>query len=242
MFIFVVAACVYGSSSSLLLAMPRISSNSDRDYIVSMADLSKWSCGISFDNQERSVRYSRIFSAQSTYTVKTKKQLLYIGYDFKPWLVAYALGGSSQIDVRTLPKTDSEMEIGAGAQVNILNHDLLDPILTEDKITVNASLQLTTTEAKINNRTIEWRELNASITAAIVNDVTGNKLMLPESIALFAGPVYSDIIGSGIDEASGDRLGVTVGIEVYYTKRLAFNFRLDKFEEPAYSAGLRMNF
>ncbi len=224
-------------ASSLIYAMPRIASIHDPEYAISMADLSKWSCGISMENQERQLSYKH-WSADA----KIRKQFLYVGYEYLPWLTAYAVGGSAKINVaRAFNSDDSGSEIGVGAQANLLTHDILEPSFFEDKISVNAGAQLTKSDTEIYGDTVDRNELSASLTVSLINDVEGNKIMYPNSIAIFAGPIYSDYIASDL-EVSGDKLGMTMGLEIFLTPSMAINIRADKFDQSAYSAGFRLDF
>jgi hypothetical protein len=84
--------------------------------------------------------------------------------------------------------------------------------------------------------------LKASLTASLVNHVAGSKLFLPESIAIFAGPAYSETMNDDIDDSPDEQIGFTGGLEVYQTKRVSYYARLDDFDKTGYAVGVNVRF
>jgi len=81
---------------------------------------------------------------------------------------------------------------------------------------------------------------SASLTFSIVNDLEGNKFYYPNSIALYAGPVLSDLQGSDFNEKNV--LGFAVGLEVFLTESISLDAGIKQFEHTGYSGGLHLRF
>lgn len=211
---------------STLFASPIGNISAGRKYYVAARNLDQWSAGAYVKSGSREIRQGDI---------DTTKAVMYVGYDFLPWVTTYAKGGMNNTTIGTAQDDDYNMELGFGMRFNLLHHEILDPTLFEDRIMVNASWEFSSTQARRGFRDQDFRELQASVTLSIVNDVVGSKLFLPHSIGLFFGPTYSMVNTSGVDTRSD--LGLLVGLEVFYTKRVSFHFSLEQIGSGS-TAGL----
>ena len=111
----------------------------------------------------------------------------------------------------------------------------------EDKFRINASISLFRTEFDVSGTDRDYVELDAQLTFSLVNDTSGNKFYLPESIALFVGPIYNDLISGDVDE-SGERFGVTAGLEFFSVKRVAVGLRYEQYDKSGFVGGFNIHF
>ncbi|MCX7591525.1 MAG: hypothetical protein N2255_07855, partial [Kiritimatiellae bacterium] len=86
---------------------------------------------------------------------------------------------------------------------------------------------------------VEGGELYASVLFSVVNDIEGNKLYLPYSIALYGGPIFSNLDGD-INEDS--LFGAVVGIDVFLTSTMAMQLEVEQLNGTGYTAALRFQF
>ena len=135
---------------------------------------------------------------------------------------------------------DAEFEYGAGLRLNILDHEIPDPTLFENRLRITAGAQYTWTQADQDLYPWKWEELVADLTVSIVNDIEGNALYLPNSIALYVGPVLS-IIRSDTIKAD-DKFGYSAGVEVYFTECVSFDLGIQKLDDTGYVGGLHIRF
>lgn len=217
------------------LAAPRTGNPNGKDYYLGAEIIAGWSCGIYSDNRDRDIDIDRL-----TTSMDTEKIGVYAGYDVKPWMTAYLSSGTARTKIGNFSDTDGNSEFAFGAIFNLLSYDIMAPTLMEDLINVNACVQLTWGEASWGNESVDWQELYGSLTLSVINEVSGNKLYLPQAIALFFGPVFSDLYSSSFDER--DKTGMTAGIEVFYTDRVTFNIGVEKFDSARVVGGLNVHF
>jgi len=88
-------------------------------------------------------------------------------------------------------------------------------------------------------RSAEWSAFKSSALVSIVNDVVGNKLYLPSTIAIYAGPVYS-VLGGDMDET--EEFGFTVGLQTQLSTHTAFGIGFEILEGTSVLAGLDVRF
>ncbi len=216
-------------TGSALLASPIGNISAGRKYYVAARDLDQWSAGAYVKSGKREIRQGDIDST---------KAIMYVGYDFFPWVTTFVKGGMNNTTIDSIvPAQDDDynMELGFGMRFNVFHHEILDPTLIEDRIMVNASWEFSSTQARRGFQDQDFRELQASATLSIVNDVAGSKLFLPHSIGLFFGPTYSMVDSSGANTRS--EVGLVAGLEVFYTKRVSFHFSMEQIGSGS-SSGL----
>ena len=233
--VILVAVLVLEGTCLLIPALPIAGSNTGREYLMGVSDLGNWSCGIYSRMLDRDIDIRGIDSL-----MKSKSIIGYVGYDFVRWFTTYVLAGQNESEFGNMGYGDDEFEYGFGMYFNLLDQDILDPTLFEDKIRINAGWQYSESKTESGGSDVEWSEICASLTLSIVNDLDGNKRYVPNSIALFAGPVYSDIDSSIINEK--DVFGYTAGIQVFYTEKVSFDIGVEKFESDTYVGGVNVRF
>jgi hypothetical protein len=234
-----VVFCLVLASSLPLAAGPRQPGNFGRDYVLNAQALSRWSLGGYFTTRDRDVL---VTGRRVPTDMKNTAIMGYVGAEILPFLSAFVGLGESRTKFKPESHDDTGLCVAFGLQGNLLDHEIEDPALLEDRLRVNAELEYYFKEAEWRGRDLEWEELAASITLSIVNDIQGNKLYLPESLAVFGGPAYLDIQGSDVREASGDSFGYTLGLDIFYSKRISFFSRVEVFEETGYAGGVNVDF
>lgn len=238
----ILIALAFSCTAHVVSAGPMGGSNMGRDYLITTGELANWRSGMSYESGDRDVRVRGLDTVMAS-----RKAMLYLGYELLPWCVPYVTGGSTETSFPGGADGDKESEYGIGLQFNLLEHDILDPLLMEDKLRVNASCQYSASKASWDGRDLRWRELFASVTVSVVNDLRGSKFFVPESIALFAGPIFSYIDSSSISDTEGalkadEKLGITGGIEIFLTKRISLDAAVKRYNAESYSAGLHIRF
>lgn len=232
-----VGALVAGSCASVFAA-PRGTSNTAREYLVGSSELSPWSAGLHYSARERHVQINN----DAFFTeMKAQKVVGYVGYDVLDWATAYVSAGQTKAQINLEGYADGELDFGIGMLLNLLDHEVPDPLIMEDRVRVNASAEYSWTKTERFGEDIGWQEFVTSLTFSIVNDTTGNKAFWPESVAIFAGPIYSCILGD-LDEASEDRLGLTGGVEIFVSERVSLDARFENYQKASFSGGLNVRF
>ncbi len=221
-------------------AVPRGGSNLDRDFVVGRSDNPGWSCGMTFSTRERLVKIEGIQGALDATLISA-----HIGYAVTPWVTLYANAGMMDSKFDWSPASadsDQRFLYGATLHADLFSHEIQDPMLMENKIRVNATVSYQASELAWRQEYYDFRELQVALTASIVNDIVGNKLFLPESIALFGGPVYSASLSDDIKDSPDEDVGLTAGLEVFHTKRVSYYFRVEEFARTGYAGGLNVRF
>ena len=235
----IVGVILLAGCCSQALAAPRAGSNYGRDYVVGSSDLGRWSAGAHYNARERNVTVGPMGLAQ----MKTYRITTYAGYDLQPWFTAYVSAGQSRTQFNEFGYGDGELDYGGGFFLNLLDHEIPDPALLENRIRISAGSEYNITSAESPCcGDVDWSEFIAFATIAIVNDIAGNKSILPNSIAFYGGPIYSRVSSDDIREASDDRLGFMAGMETFLTKRVSFDVRVENFEHASFSGGVNICF
>lgn len=208
-------------------------SNYGKEYLVGVEDLSKWTAGLYYETVTRDVYYR--YSTASP--MELDRTMLYVGYDFIPWITTYITAGSCDTEIDNTAPYRDDLSYGFGMHFNLLDHDILDPTLFENSIRINAAWEYTMNNADFPN-TGNWRELQLSLTLSIVNDIEGNSLYLPNAIAIYAKPILSDIQFGDMNEE--EKMGFGAGLEVFYSERVSFHFGMLSFGSNSATAGLHI--
>ncbi len=221
-------------------AVPVSNSGTDLDYIIDDSSLHRWCFGVYALEQDIDIK---IKSNNFTMILEQQKAMAYLGYNIFSWMMVYGTIGESEnrLDGWQFVDPAHELEYGAGFQVNILSREIPDPTLFENKLRITAGAQYTVASTDVPGAEWRWAEVTAHVTLSIVNDIAGNKLFLPNSIALYGGPIYSDIISDDIVQL-GDEFGYNLGLEVFYTESVSFDIGLRKLSDTGVTAGLHVRF
>jgi opacity protein-like surface antigen len=223
------------TSTLSLCAMP-LGSSEPSDYLITGRDLSKLSVGIYAAQSSRQITLDR---SGLTEVMESDRVQAYLGYDFLDWLTVYAIGGANESTIKGADAGDSA-ELGLGFRVNLLNHFIREPVPAEDVIRMNMGVEYVQSSFDNGVASSDWDELTVALTVALVNNTEGNKYYSPESIALYAGPIYSAITGDNFE--TKDNVGVIAGLEFYLTDTITLDFQAKRFEEISVSGGVNFRF
>ncbi|OVE75213.1 hypothetical protein BVX97_05220 [bacterium E08(2017)] len=230
---------------------PVSGSNDAYEYLFGGSDLSKVSAGFYTKQRVVEVSAAGMSGIKTPYEMTLKKTGGYVGYDIARWATLY--GTVAMTDTKlSVASFDypgffeefngGDNEIGIGIAMNLLDHDIADPTLAEDKIRINAILEYTKSESDwlYANDVIRWDELYGSLVFSLVNEIHGAKNMWVHAIAFYAGPCFSQIRSSSIDH-DGD-YGYVGGFTVYFSQTLSFDVGYERLAEGGYSFGANVRF
>ncbi|MFO7870496.1 MAG: hypothetical protein R6V03_03580 [Kiritimatiellia bacterium] len=171
------------------------------------------------------------------------KQYVWVGYDFERFVTSYLLFGNSSTRIGT-SSSESDTEYGVGVLFNLLNREVMDPILGRNLvfniIRVNGGIEYTSSGGSFHHNNLEWRELYISLTLSLVNELTGETFFVPDSVGIFGGPVYSHYHGADLEEE--DSIGYSAGLELYFSEKMSVYLGLHSLGTAGNMAGLRMRF
>lgn len=229
-----VAACIGLSINSL--AGPIGSSNDNIDYLIGAADLSKAYIGLHVKEVDRTVG---MINDDRDFKYRGQKSSVYAGYYFARWCSLYLTLADSEVEIPGISQ-DSGMEYGFGLYFDILDHDIKDPNLMEDKVRINAGIEYTVLNdvEAFYDEDAKIEEYSASLTFSIVNDLHRNILFTPNSIGLFAGPVYSYLDSTTLE--ARDTLGYMYGLDIYFTQEVYVSFGMYDVGKQEIMAGLHL--
>jgi len=228
-----VLAFVSIGSLDTAMAIPMGSAQHPGNYFFGDQDLGRASIGAYYLDREREITtLGRLTSMQ---TVKT---MAYVGYEFLYGLSGFITVGSTETQFEGLRLIDTHSEYGFGIQLNILDHEIPDPTLAEDRIRVNATLQYTQCGADWIATEVDWEEIYGSITVSFINDIEGSKYFQCNSIGFFFGAIFSDLRSSSVDEESG--FGYCAGLDIYFSEQVSFEFGVESLDEGALFGGIHI--
>jgi len=232
------AVLVMGGVCALRPAVggPTANSNLGRQYAIGSSSLKHWSCGMEGKMGERKLELELGPAADLEFV----RGLVFVGYDVLPWATVYGTVGLIDVELDGVEADEADTEYGVGLHFNLLDHELMDPGLIEDRLRVNADVRYASSEAMFMGRTLEWEETTAELTVSIVNDLTGNKLFWPQSVALYAGPAYSALDSD--DFEAEETFGFVGGIEIFASKRLTLGLGAEMYDSAAFSSRLSLRF
>lgn len=186
-------------------------------YFLGDEDLGRWMMGVYYLDRERDIR-----TLGSLTSLQTVKKMGYVGFEIIYGMSGYVILGSTQTQFEGMHITDTHSEFGFGLQFNILDHEIPDPTLMEDRVRINATLQYTKCGADWIATEVDWEEIYGSITVSFINDIEGNKYFHLNSIGFFFGAIYSDLISSSVDEESS--FGYCAGVDLFLTEKTSLEF------------------
>jgi opacity protein-like surface antigen len=216
-------------------AVPIGASNESRDYIFSSGFPHFLKCGVFADETKRQVSLDDF-----EYTMDSRRMMVYAGADLLPWLSLYGAVGGADAELGDFETGDKAFAYEVGAQLSVLDHEILNPTLFEDRFRIYANGSFAQTSSDLYGDSTDWSEMSVSLIASIVNDLDGNKFFYPNSIGLYAGPVLSDIQGSDINEET--LLGWVVGLQVFLTESVSLDAGIRQFEHTGFSGGVHLQF
>jgi opacity protein-like surface antigen len=233
---FVALAVGLLTSTLPLCAMP-LGSNEPSDYLIKGQDLSKLTMGIYAGQHKRQITWD---DSGFTEVMESDRVQAYLGYDVLDWLTVYAIGGANESNTEGTEGGDSESELGLGFRVNVLNHFIREPVPAEDIIRMNMGVEYVRSSFDNGFASSDWGEFSVALTVALVNTIDGNKYFWPESIAIYAGPIYSAINGDEFE--ADDTVGVIGGLELYLTDTITLDLQVKYFNETSVAGGVNFRF
>jgi opacity protein-like surface antigen len=218
-------------------AAPVADSSSQLNYLVKAKDLSKISIGTYYMDVLRKVDTSEASGAK----LEGNRGMAYIGYDVLPWLCVYGAAGAGEYELRgggTSSGTDGQW--GFGVRANLLDHFIKDPTLLEHRIELRSGANYTSVDTKLGGRSEDWGEFSASLTLHLVNDIVGNKELMPTSIGLYVGPVYSTYLNGDVEEDTS--VGVSGGMEIVISENISLGLGVEYFDNATAIGSIDIRF
>jgi len=224
---------VLGAVQTTVQAMPVGTSPASKDYVVTAEDLHNWSGGFYLRGWERAIDEDG-WSRWSG-NMKMQQAMAFVGYDVAPWVTTYVTAGQTTLDAGNVNIADEDGVYGVGLRLNLLDHDILSPTLMEDRVLITSSWQYSMSK--------EFDEFFANLLLHVVNDLERDKFFVPYSIALYGGPVYSQISMDDYDYEVEDLFGMLFGVETHLDDNVGLHGGVEYFgEEIAFDAGLTLRF
>lgn len=220
-------------SATQTYALPAGAAQHQGEYFLGDEDLGRWSMGVYYLDRER-----EISTLGYTRRMDSAKTMGYVGYEFIYGLVGYLTAGSADTRFEFLSVKDDHSEYGFGLLFNILDHEIPDPLLMEDRIRINGCLQYTQGGANWINTELDWQEYYGTLTVSLINDIWGDKYFNMESIGFYFGAIYSDINCSGFEVES--KFGFCSGIEMMITEKVSIDLGMETLDRGAVYAGIRI--
>jgi hypothetical protein len=219
------------------MASPIGNSNMGREYLVNSDPLEHWSIGVFGGAGKRGVDLDKGGEA----TLDITRGMVYLGYDALSWLTPYAALGVTDSSLGGATSDSStKFAYGAGVNLKLLNQEIMDPNLMIDILRINADVYYNGSETETFGKTVKWGEFTSSLTLGLINDTRENKEYFPESIGIYAGPIYSYYVSSDFDAQS--TIGLLAGLDIFFTKRTSFDISVQLFDETTVNGSLNIRF
>lgn len=217
-------------------------SQQGRDFIIPDSSLSNWRIGVDATMRTRDVTSGNGFF-KSAEELDETRIAGYIGYDILwSWVTVFAFGGAQETEFANAFDSSSDGFTGVGMNVNILSHLLQDPGTTLDRIRLVGSMEYSASSTTRFNSELDYNKFECSLMGSLINEVDGNSTFLPDAIAIFAGPVYSNVLGDDVTIVSGDRWGLVAGLELFLSPRASLNVRVESFAAMGAGGGFHYRF
>jgi hypothetical protein len=176
---------------------------------------------------------------------KVQHLMGYVGYDVLPWLTVEAGVGQSKLDIEEEGGGEEDVEWMAGAQVRLLDHMALDPVVGEDAYWVGLDGQIhyagTTFERDFGGD-IDWHELFGAITVSFTArpEVSG----FVNRVGLYFGPAFSMISADqdGEDADEDQSFGLIGGLTVNPSDNVSLKIEVQGFGNASLGAAVGFHF
>ena len=237
----ILTVILVSGSFTVATALPVGNSNIEREYLTGVDDLSTWSCGLRYTKRSRD-----IVSRGNKLSFESNRPYLYIGYQLTHWYSAYGFIGSSETSAGAYPSSDGGADFGGGFTVNLLDTGIPSRLLLEDRLRITTSIQYASRSADWAAANANWFEISGSLLFHLVNDVEGNKLFHPDSIAIYVGPIFEELHGvnaSGINRFNEDSVfGLAAGLEIFLSDIVSVDFGVESFGSTGFNGGINIRF
>ncbi len=193
-------------------AAPRAAEASGSHYLFAADNLGGWHLGGFYRYADRNIDDFRA----DTFT--QNKFAVHVGRDLLSWISIYGYLGSTSVELDPGPGgNDPTLEYGGGVWANLLDHDLLNNLMLETRLRVQALFQVSAASPEVYGRELDYTEYYGTLTLSLVNELIGNKNYWPDAIGLFFGPVFNEVNCDEIDFTGGG-FGLTGGLDFYLTR------------------------
>jgi hypothetical protein len=220
-----VTVTVLSLVSSPAIAYPTGSALNEAEYIAWGKDLGKWSFGAYFKSANQLADRGGFFESEAI----TEHNFVWLGYEVSRGVTPYLALGRGDFEFENFPVELDGTDIGIGVHFDLLDHDILDPFLMEDRIRIHGGILYLYNE--------DFQELSGALMLGLINDTDHTKLFGVHAIEIFGGILYSEVFG--IDDVSTeDVFGFTAGVNIYLTLHAAIQASVDHFNSTEFSGGL----
>ncbi len=228
------ASVVLAISIVSAYAIPTGKSNESGDYVSGTGISHMLNAGIYGGTIEREVEYRN-----AVLPLDSKQAVAFLGLELTPWATAFVGVGLADHQVGMM-ESDTTHKLEAGVLLNLVDHEILDPALFEDRLRVNAGASWAYTGAEWASKDVRWQEATAFLTVSIVNDTTGNKFFNANSIAIYLGPLFNYIQSDDIELR--EEFGYMAGIEVFLTESISIDLGMRHIDSTGFEGGLNIDF
>ncbi len=227
-----------GLGAQTVGAAPRAAEGSGMYYAAAAQNLNPFHLGVFYRNHDRNIEVSG-----RPMELDIDKAGMFVAYDLSRWISVYGLAAYTEVGLSGITSSDDQTtEFGGGAWVNLLDHDLTDGLLLENRLRLQAIGQVTTANAEAGFYELNYTEYYGALTLSVVCELVGKKEYWPEAIGLYAGPAYNNLDSSDF-EAQGENFGFAFGLDFYLTRKTTLSVGLEKYDDEdagGVSLGVRL--
>ena len=124
-------------------AVPVAQSNESGDYIFGTGLSHRLSAGVYGGSLDREIEYDN-----ASETLQSKHAMVYLGVTPTRWLTLFGVIGLAEHQVVGLATSDTTQKFELGFLLNLIDHEILDPTLFEDRLRLNAGASWAYTDAE----------------------------------------------------------------------------------------------
>ena len=228
------AAAFAATTASAISQIP--ADGTTANYAIVATDMSGLHGGVRGRTGERTMSVEKNGPEGAFDTMRVEA---YLGYDLFRWLTVYGFIGVADVSGDDFfLDSDTTLAGGGGLWAALIDDDQLDIMSTFSRFRVNFGAEYAYTDSN----ELSTDQVDAFLTFELLNDMFSVHEMFPTSIGLFAGPVFSYLNIDGYEQDTEDRWGLTVGLELTFSRRVYVNGGVDIFVDDAVvygAAGIR---
>lgn len=201
------------------------------DFGVLGEDLSAWHLALYVGQSTRTMDNDRNFETE----INMNRYNAVLGYDLTRSLTVYGLVGMLNADSDSWGDNDDTSSLfGVGAWANLIESDQMS------LLTAVSTYRLTSgAEYSIANfDDFAWSQFDAFLTFEIVNELNECPFIMPETVAIFFGPIVSYIMSDDYETTSGNTVGMTVGVNMMVTDDTYMTLGADAFSDDSTVYGM----
>ncbi|MCL1856401.1 MAG: hypothetical protein FWF84_01990 [Kiritimatiellaeota bacterium] len=238
------AVAMVATTAVPVLAVPRAGEFNTQNYLFSNNSLDGVVAGLEYRMQPR-----KRSSVEDEDELRISFATMFVGYDFGSFITLYGLfgmgraeGGSVLREVPYMSDSDqvkfrsdyytryksSGFAFGGGVLLDLIQQDLASTLTTVQSISVKGAARIATFKGGDFGR---WTDFTGNITVGLVNDVIGNKSMMPQQVSLFAGPCFARPITKKRWVSREDYYGLMVGAGLQFNPRASLTGSVEMYKE-----------